>query len=280
MKKFYLIGTIAVLYTSLFAMPSSHAQNTKDAAYSLSAEQVAEKLANRAINEARIGYMHFTLRNHSGSQRKRSALFVQEQLPNQTKIGIYFTEPAGLRDTGFLSHDNSGNNDQNWLYLPATERVRKLPASSRGDYFMATDLSYGDIKDNFAFALDDWEFSLGDPKTIGSKTYYVLKGLAKTETIKQEMGYASFSAHIDPDTWFPVSIEYNDTDNVRLKEVSVLSLELIDNIWTATHFSIFNTQLSHQTDIVISDMQSVYQLPPHLLEPEELAYGAPVSLLQ
>lgn len=249
------------------------------AATAVTAGQLAENVANRSANKGRVGYMHFTMRNHAGSERKRSALFVHAQAPMQTKIGIYFTEPAGLRDTSFLSHDNSGSTDQNWLYLPATERVRKLPASSRGDYFMGTDLSYGDIKDNFKFALEDWDFSTSEPKIEKGKTYYMLKGVPKTNAIKQEMGYASFVAQIDPDTWFPVNIKYNDTDNSPLKEVTIIGLELIDGTWTATHFSIVNLQLLHQTDIVISDMRSVPDLPPYFLEADELPYGAPVSLL-
>lgn len=245
----------------------------------LTALELAENVANRSANKARVGYMHFTMRNHSGSERKRSALFLHAQTASNTKIGIYFTTPAGLRDTSFLSHDNVGSTDQNWLYLPATERVRKLPASSRGDYFMGTDLSYGDIKDNFKFALEDWDFTLGEPKTENGKTYYRLQGIPKNDDIKAEIGYASFFALIDPTTWFPMHIEYTDTDNSPLKTVSILTLELIDGTWTATGFSVRNTQLSHQTDIVIANMQSVTDLPPYILEADELSYGAPISLL-
>ena len=274
MRDFILLIPITIMSLQLLVIPKTHATTIPSAA------QVAEKVASRSANKARGGVMHFTMRNSAGSERKRSALFIHSQAPKQTKIGIYFTEPAGLRDTSFLSHDNSDSNDQNWLYMPATERVRKLPSSSRGDYFMGTDLSYGDIKDNFKFALEDWNFSLDEPKLENGKTFYMLRGLPKNETIKEELGYASFSAQIDPETWFPVNIQYTDIDSLPLKQVSILTLEMIDGTWTATHFLVFNSQLAHQTEIVISDMQALPDLPPHLLKADELLFGAPISLLK
>jgi hypothetical protein len=273
MKYFYICIKISLFFLFLSAAQAA------EPATSLSALDVAKNVVNRTASKARVGYMHFTMRNKSGSERKRSALLVHSQEPAHTKIGIYFTKPAGLKDTSFLSHDNSDSYDQNWLYLPATERVRKLPASSRGNYFMGTDLSYGDIKDNFKFALEDWDFSLGKQQIENGKNYYVLQGTPKNEDIKQELGYASFSSKIDPQTWFPVNIKYTDIYNVSLKEVSILALEMIADTWIATHFSVFNSQLSHQTEIVLSNMQYAPNLPSNLLTADELPYGAPLMLL-
>lgn len=274
MKHVHLIISISLLCLVVALTNNAQAESH------LNALQLAQKVASRQANDARVGYMHFTMRNNAGGQRKRSALVVHAQAPKQTKIGIYFTEPAGLRDTSFLSHDNTDSTDQNWLYLPATERVRKLPSSSRGDYFMGTDLSYGDIKDNFTFALQDWDFSLGELTIEEGKSFYVLNGTAKNEVIKHEIGYASFIAVIDPETWFPINIKYTDTDNTPLKEISILALDMIDDTWIATHFSVLNSQLSHQTDILITGIQYVPELPLYLLKPDELLYGAPVSLLK
>lgn len=273
MKHLYLM--INVL---MFCLVGSVAKDAR-ASTILTAMELADKIASRQANDGRVGYMHFTMRNHAGAERKRAALLVHAQVPTQTKIGIYFTEPAGLRDTSFLSHDNTDDNDQNWLYLPATERVRKLPSSSRGDYFMGSDLSYGDIKDNFKFALEDWDFSLGEPLDKNGKTFYVLNGTAKNDAIKQEIGYASFTAVVDPQTWFPINIKYTDTDNLPLKEVSILAIDMIADTWIATHFTVFNSQLSHQTEILITGMKYIPDLPIHILKPDELPYGAPVSLL-
>jgi hypothetical protein len=241
----------------------------------LSALEVAENVANRKANEGRVGNMHFTLSNDTNSIRERSALMVHIEEQDYIKIGIYFTSPAAIQNTGFLSHDYVEGSDQNWLYLPVTNRVRKLPDSSRGDYFMGTDLTYGDIKDNFKFALDDWDFSLGEDKIIDEKRYFSLSGVIKNEQKKQELGYASFDSVIDPDTLFPVQINYTDTDNQPLKHTSILQQEKVGNAWTAIQFVVVNLQRKHKTEILFTEMQYMPDLPDELLSPDELVYGVP-----
>jgi hypothetical protein len=241
----------------------------------LSALDVAKNIAQRTANDGRVGHMHFTMSNDSGGTRQRSALMIHMEKQGDIKIGIYFTAPAALQDTGFLSHDYAVGIDQNWLYLPVTDRVRKLPASSRADYFMGTDLTYGDIKDNFKFPLDDWDFSLGQDTIIEQKRYFTLSGVVKDEDKKYELGYSSFESLIDPQTFFPMQTQYTDTDNVPLKQISILQQEKVGDAWTASHFVVVNSQRSHKTEIVLSDMQYVPDLPSELLSADELGYGVP-----
>ena len=241
----------------------------------MSALELANNVVTRAANDGRAGNMHFTLHNDTGGVRKRSALFVHSVEQGNTKIGIYFTAPAALQNTGFLSYDKVSGSDENWLYLPATDRVRKLPASSKGDYFMGTDLTYGDIKDNFKFTLTDWNFVLGEKQVIEQKEYYVLKGATKTNAKTVDLGYSSFVALIDPETYFPLKIDYTDTDGSPLKTISVKRLERIADAWIATHFTVINAQLAHKTEVVLSDVKHIPDLPQSILTADELSYGVP-----
>lgn len=258
------------LFCGLFIQPVSAQENNQ-----MSALESANKVLTRAANDGRAGNMHFTLHNDSGGVRKRSALFVHSVHQGDTKIGIYFTAPAALQNTGFLSYDKVSGSDENWLYLPATDRVRKLPASSKGDYFMGTDLTYGDIKDNFKFTLLDWDFALGEEQIVEQKRYLVLKGVTKSSSKASELGYSSFVARVDPDTYFPLEINYTDVDGIPLKTISVKRLERVSDAWIATHFTVTNAQLAHKTDVVLSDVKHVPDLPQSILTADELSYGVP-----
>jgi hypothetical protein len=46
-----------------------------------------------------------------------------------------------------------GRGDDRWLYLPATRKVRRIPASDRGDYFLGTDFTYEDIQSELKLPL-------------------------------------------------------------------------------------------------------------------------------
>jgi hypothetical protein len=240
-----------------------------------SALQLAELIRNRPANEGRVGNMHFTLRNSSGDERKRSALLIHSEHHEQIKIAIYFTSPAALQDTVFLSHDYELQEDENWLYLPATKRVRRIPSANRGDYFMGTDLTYGDIKDDFKFSSDDWDFSLGAASADTPENHAVLLGVAKNDVKKHELGYGSFYAIIDLNSYFPIELRYTDIDGKPLKEMFVVKQAKVGNAWTAMQFIVKQLQLSHQTEIILEDMRYMSNLPDSLLSADAISYGVP-----
>jgi len=240
----------------------------------LSPEQLAQRIVNRPTNAGRTGEMLFEMRNKKGRKRSRAAVLLYADQPEVTKLSIHFTAPASIRDTGFLSHNADSGPDQSWLYLPATDRVRRLPASDRGDYFMGTDLTYGDLQDNFKFALEDWLFTSIAAQERDGKSFLELKGEARDEA-KKLMGYSSFRALIDPATLFPLVVVYSDVDGEPLKEMKILNQEKVDGVWTATHFTIKNLQTEHRTEVELRNMRAVPNLDMSRLESNALDMGAP-----
>ena len=235
-------------------------------------QTLAEQIIHRPANEGRIGEMHFTMTDKNGRTRQREAVLVHSDADTSVKIAIHFTAPAAIADTAFLSHDNSGSVDETWLFLPATERVRRLPSSDRGDAFMGTDLSYGDVKDNFKFQLEDWTFSGGDQENEDG--LLILSGIAKDQAVR-ETGYGAFTALVDSNTLFPMEVIYEDADGQLLKKVTVLDQDKIEGAWTAMHFRAENLQTGHQTDIQLKNVRCEPDLDSDLLDPDFLDDGAP-----
>ena len=219
--------------------------------------------------------MHFRLVNGAGAERTREALMVHSDPGDVVKLGIFFTEPAAIRDTGFLSHDDEGA-DENWLFLPAVERVRRLPSSDRADYFMGTDLTYGDISDDFKFESGQWRFSGGGTQSRDGVAYATLNGEAASAEAVAENGYSRFEALVDTETWFPVLTTYYDAEGEALKRIEVLEQEEIGGAWTAMRFVAENLQSGHATHIHFEDMRHVPDLDEEILEPDALEYGVPV----
>ncbi|MEO0818048.1 MAG: outer membrane lipoprotein-sorting protein [Pseudomonadota bacterium] len=265
MQRFKTISLLPFLAFSGLA----HADTSADAM------ALATLVVERPANEGRAGTMHFQLTNSAGRVREREALMVHSETDGTERIAIFFSAPAMIEETAFLSFNHEMREDENWLYLPATERVRRLPVSDRGDYFLGTDLTYGDIKDNFKFGLEDWSFNLDGEVVMDGKAHPVLTGMAKTPEIGIEMGYAAFRAHIDTETAFPVWIEYTDTDGDLLKRVEVLDIKPIGGAQTALHFRAENLQTGHQTDIQFEGMRHVPGIDESIFDPDAMAYGIP-----
>ncbi|MFN2100024.1 outer membrane lipoprotein-sorting protein [Altererythrobacter sp. MF3-039] len=236
---------------------------------------LAQLVAKRAANEGRVGTMHFALKNKAGKTRSRTAIMVHSDQGSTEKVAIFFTKPTMIADTAFLSYNHVAKDDQNWLFLPATKRVRRLPVSERGDYFMGTDLTYGDLQDNFKFGLDDWTFTEVSKGSIGGKSYPMLKGKARNAKKAAQMGYSSFKALIDKTTGFPVYIEFADKDGDPLKRVRVYDIEKVGGVHTAMRFSAHNIQTGHTTEVHFTGMRYVPGLRQSVFDPNSLADGLP-----
>lgn len=273
--KLLLLGIFAIAEANAGDAPAGNADTAGTAG---TADSLAAKVLNRPANEGRVGAMHFTLVDGRGRERKRSAVLIHSEQRDTIKIAIQFTAPAAIRDTGFLSHDHRRADDQNWLYLPVTDRVRRIPSADRGDPFMGTDLSYGDVKGDFKFELTDWTFStdasIPNPGSSTDAGLLPLAGTARSDAIAAELGYRRFTALIDPRSLYPREIHYFDLHNKPLKQVLVHQLQLIGGAWTAMQFTVKNLQSGHRTEVRLTDMQHVPALDPFYLTQDALAAGA------
>ncbi len=81
-----------------------------------------------------------------GAERRRELVVYERRLERDERQTIlFFSEPAEVRGTGFLSHSRPGEAAEQWLYLPALNRVRQITAQTRTQSFVGTDLSYQDL---------------------------------------------------------------------------------------------------------------------------------------
>ena len=263
-KFFYILVALGL------SAPFSHSYAESEDALAL-ATQVAE----RPANEGRVGTMHFDLTNKAGKTRQRKALMAHSAQGEDELIAIYFTAPTMIEGTAFLSLNFDERSDETWIFLPATDRVRRLPQSDRGDYFMGTDLSYGDLQDNFKFPLENWNFAMAGSAEVTGASYPVLAGKAKSDAIAAEIGYSAFEATIDPETLFPRSVTFFDPEGEPLKAIKVLEVDLVGTAYTAMRFSVENLKTGHHTNIHFTDMRYIPDLDDGLFSPDELAFGVP-----
>ena len=86
------------------------------------------------------------LRNRHGPESRR-------QLRNQTlemnddgdKSLVIFNEPRDVKGTAFLSFTHKSGPDDQWLYLPALKRVKRISSNNKSGPFMGSEFAYEDI---------------------------------------------------------------------------------------------------------------------------------------
>lgn len=234
---------------------------------------IARMVAERTEGRAGTRVLDMTLTNRRQRTEQRTATIHKENGDGIRKTRITFTRPKRNQDFAFLSHDyrEVGHADERWMYIPAERKVRRIPASSRGDSFFGTDFSYEDVQSELKFDLDEWNFEyLGQQRRDG-RTLYRIAGVPKSSKLSRELRYGSFKALIDSASWMPVSIDFADTQGRPLKTINVLRTELIEGIWTASEILAVNHQTTHQTRFVLSNVEFFDDLPDEIFVARSLS---------
>ena len=159
------------------------------------------------------------------------------------------------------------------MFLPAARKVRSIPASGRGKSFLGTDFSYEDVQSELKFKLSDWQFEYGGEVTKEGRVLHRLAGTPSNPRIARELGYGGFSALIDETTWMPIAIDFVDRKQRPLKRIEVLSIDRIDDVWTARNITAINHRTGHTTDFAFRDINYFEELDAKLFEPQTLSRG-------
>ena len=256
--------------------------NTAHAAEAYDGNTIAQHVADRQEGDAARRILDITLTDRRDQTRERQALVLKLKQEGARLTRISYLEPRSVEGVSFLSHDfhSADRDDDRWLFVPATRRARRLPASARGDYFLGTDFTYEDIQSELKFNMDDYDFEYRGTETLDGKKLHVIAGTPRNEDIARQLGYGAFEALVDETTWMPVKVDFQDPDREPLKTINVHRVETIDGIVTATRIEATNHQTGHSTVFALRDVSHPDTLPGNIFQPSGLTRGLPSSVLK
>ena len=200
---------------------------------------------------------------------------MRKNVDDGRRMAIFYQAPANIRGTSFLVFDyadDSRANDQ-WLYLPALRKVRRIPASDRGDYFLGTDLTFDEIRNDNRVTLTDWSFSVAGAADVDGERCVLVEGVTTEERIARELGYSRARWCIDRTAHIARRIEYWDRAGNVLKTVVNRKIERIDDIWTASRVEVENRKTGHRTLIEFSDAKFNASLTDAMFTQQQMERG-------
>ena len=210
-----------------------------------------------------------------GKKQFRETVSYRKDYQGERKTVLFFSSPTNVKGTGFLTfdyHDGNKDDDQ-WLYLPALRKTRRISAANRGDYFLGTDLTYEDIKKGTKINTEDYTFKTLKEDKVGSTQCYVVEAIPVNGKIAKELKYGKVHFYIDPEKWISVKNEYWDIAGNPLKTTEIKALELVDGIWTVQQIDAVNHKTSHRSVLVFSDSDYQTALEDDLFVEQALLRG-------
>lgn len=264
----FIVSTV-IATTSLLALCWS---NSAIALEDIEARQVAVNVDEREDGDDATSEMEMTLMNKKGQARVRKVISYRKDEGKDSKSVMFFLDPADVKGTGFLSwnYDDESKDDDQWLYLPALKKVRRISSSDKADYFMGTDFTYNDMGDQ---DIDDYVYThLGIESIDGIECYHVER-MPKNAEVIDKTGYSRAEIWVRPDIWMIVKAVFFDKKGGLLKELMVSDITSVDGIWVANTMYMNNLQQKHQTYLRFSNNQFNTGLDEELFSQRSLSKG-------
>jgi len=221
-----------------------------------------------------------TMIDKRGKTRVRETQAYRKYYDQEKRTVIFYKKPTNVKGTAFLTFDykDTAKDDDQWLYLPAMRKVRRISASDRGDYFLGTDFTYDDIMLEGKLELTDYDFSIlrNEQVILESDESFdsvVLQGTPKNESIAKDLGYARTLIWIDTATWVVVKADYWDLKNKPLKTIAMTDIRNVDNIITRHVLTINNHKTGHKTIFQFSDVNYTSTVKDSLFTKRALKQG-------
>ncbi|XSG84313.1 MAG: outer membrane lipoprotein-sorting protein [Methylohalobius sp. ZOD2] len=120
-------------------------------AYALTPQEKGLEIA-REMDRRDLGWRNFSadltmiLANREGETSTRYIRSKNLEVPGDgDRSLLIFDSPADVQGTKFLSFSHKEGDDDQWLYLPALKRVKRISAANKGGAFMGSEFSYEDM---------------------------------------------------------------------------------------------------------------------------------------
>jgi len=238
MKTFKLVIVVAITLATVF---SANAQ--------LSGRQIVDKAYNLPTGDDQTSVLTMTLVNKSGQTRVRKIQQYTKDFGKVDKSIMFFLSPADVKNTSFMnwSYDDDNKADDQWIYLPALKKVKRISSDSKSDYFMGSDFTYDDLGDR---KLDADVHKLLKEETIDGHACYVVESVSKDE----DYMYSKTRTWIRKDNFVGMKKEFYDEDGELLKVLTIKNVKKVSGYWIISSSEMKNIQKNHKTTIQLSDI--------------------------
>ncbi len=246
MISFFLctLASIALL-SPLSAQAGSKAPNASE-----SASEIMMKVYTRPQPSDMSALLTMTLIDSKGRERVRSIKQLSASFGTLDKKIMQFQDPADVRGTSFMnwSYAEAGKGDDQWIYLPALKRVKRISSDGRGDSFMGSDFSYDDLAERHPN--EDSHKIIGSETIAGEECWII-----ESSPIDKNYSYSKVLSWVSKNKQLGFRRDYYDKGGTLLKTLTIHKAEQIGGFLMITQTEMHNVQKNHRTAMAFTSME-------------------------
>lgn len=205
--------------------------------------------SDRGFVDSRVD-LKMVLRNKAGEQTERQLRINTLEVADESvgdKSMIVFDTPADIDGTALLSHARILDPDNQWLYLPALKRVKRISSVNKSGPFVGSEFAFEDFT---SLELNKFSYRYLRTETCGDLVCDVVERIPRYE----HSGYTRQLAWIDQQDYQLRQVEFYDRRGDLLKTLTLSDYrEYQDSYWRPHHLNMVNHLTGKTTDLIYSD---------------------------
>ncbi|WP_027855885.1 outer membrane lipoprotein-sorting protein [Marinobacterium jannaschii] len=192
--------------------------------------------------------MRMVLRNKQGQESLREIRMKSLEVADDgDKSLTVFDKPRDVKGTAFLSFSHPVGADDQWLYLPALKRVKRIASRNKSGPFMGSEFAYEDLT---SFEIEKYSYKYLRDEACEGGTCFVVEQYP----VDKHSGYTRRVVWIDQNEYRIWKVDFFDRKNSPLKTLTFEGYnQYLSKYWRADLQKMVNHQNGKSTDLVWSD---------------------------
>jgi len=189
--------------------------------------------------------MEMILRNKSGDESFRNLSMKTLEIEDDgDKSLTVFDRPRDIKGTAFLSFTHPLEADEQWLYLPALKRVKRISSSNKSGPFLGSEYAFEDLT---SFEIPKFSYQFIREDIFQGQASFVIEFIPQYPF----SGYDRERVWIDRSRYIPVKIDYYDRKNTLLKTLIYRGYrQYLEQFWRASEMVMENHQTGKSTVLI------------------------------
>ncbi|MGB5438588.1 MAG: outer membrane lipoprotein-sorting protein [Gammaproteobacteria bacterium] len=190
------------------------------------------------------------LRNKQGQESTREIRSrTLEVDADGDKSMTIFDKPRDVSGTALLTFTHKQGPDDQWLYLPALKRVKRIASDNKSGPFMGSEFAYEDIASQ---EVEKYTYKYLRDETYDGMDVFVFERYP----VDKKSGYTRQIIWMDKEYYKERKIEYYDRKNTLLKTLLFTDYhQYLDQYWRAHDMHMENHQTGKSTRLLQSNFQ-------------------------
>ena len=193
--------------------------------------------------------MTMILRNKQGKESTRKTRSKTLEVVNDGDKSLsIFDTPKDVKGTAFLSFSHKQGDDEQWLYLPALKRVKRINSRNKSGSFMGSEFAYEDIASQ---EVEKYTYKHLREEELNGQLCFV--GESYPVDTKNS-GYTKRISWVDKAEYRIQKVDFYDRKNSLLKTLIVSGYQqYLGRYWRADSMEMKNHQTGKSTSLLWTD---------------------------